>query len=297
MRIQLFSPLLMSNNSIITSQKAEWLCIKIPFILFSVNQLISTLIPIGSISSGKGLCLLFDCSPLLSIVVKSLIIASLIVCSIFYLMEKQMIVSTFGIFAISLLVFSLHESFGVSARTGVFTLIWLAQFLAYLSYKNNQDEISLQKTRIFYPVQVIVACYTLAGLSKIWTSGSSWFYDARLMVLQLLKSNQMEYFDGKIPAEAILSSKIQFVFDHKEFMAILLMIALLIEVTSGIGLLNKKLTLLYGCLLLSLHVGIDLFFSVKIEAFYKSMIIFMINPLYLVYLLINKIPIFRSKTL
>lgn len=285
----------MLSNS--TSQKIEWQCIKLPFILFSVNQLISTLIPIGSISSEKGLCLFFDCSPLLSTLFKSVIIVSLIACSVLYLMEKKMIGATFGIFCISLLVFSLHESFGVSARTGVFTLIWFVQFLAYLFYKNNQNEVSLQKNRIFYPVQVIVACYTLAGLSKIWTSGFSWFYDAELMVLQLLKSNQMEYFDGRIPTEAIFSSKIQFVFDHQKLMGILLIIALLIEITSGFALLNKKLTIVYGCLLLALHIGIDFFFTVKIEAFYKSMIIFMINPFFLVYLFINKIPIFRSKTL
>lgn len=287
----------MLSNLNNTNQKLEWLCIKIPFILFSINQLVSTLIPINSISSGKGVCSLFDCNPLLSDIFKVVIISLLLVFSILYIMEKQMIISTFGIFCIALLVFSLHESFGVSARTGVFTLIWLAQFFAYLFYKNNPNQILLHKNRIFYPVQVIVACYTLAGLSKIWTSGLSWLYDARLMTLQLLKSNQMNYFDGKIPAESILSSKVQFVFDHKEFMATLLMIALLIEITSGFGLLNKKMTIIYGCLLLSLHIGIDLFFNVKIEAFYKSMIIFMINPFYLIYLFINKIPIFRPKTL
>jgi hypothetical protein len=155
----------------------------------------------------------------------------------------------------------------------------------------------LQKQRIFFPVQVIVACYTLSALSKIFTSGFSWFSDAYLMVLQMLKSNQMKSLDGNFFSVDMISPKIQFVYNHEGLMIFLLSVALLIELSSGLGLLNKKMRIFYGFLLLCLHLGIKFFFDIIIPPFCISMIIFMINPCFLIYQFTKKIRIFRPKTI
>lgn len=278
----------MSNN-LQQNQRIEWLCIKIPFIFFSLKELISTLNSVTSISSNKGLCLLVDCNLFLIDLIKYSLVALLLVLAVLYVLEKKMIFTTLGIFCISLIAFSLHESFGVSNRTGIFTLVWFAQFLAYFFNRNTLDNHLLVKNRIYFPVQVIVACYTMSALSKIITSGFSWFTNAHLMVLQMLKSNQMESLDGTISSSEIVSQKIQFVMDHGHLMIGLLAIALLIELTSGLALLSNRMRIVYGLLLFSLHVGIDFFFDITIEAFQKTMLIFMINPVLLIYLFFKKV--------
>lgn len=284
---------MLSNRALntVNTWNLEWLCIKIPFTLFWFNTSLYLVQGVHSISIEKGACLLFNCDQLTNDFVKYVLISLLAVFSVLCILERSMVVTTFALFAISFLICSAHESYGVSDRSGIVTLIWFSQFLAYSMYQN--DKAKLVKNRIFFPVQVIAACYTLSAISKIATSGISWFQDGHLMVLQMLKSNQMEYLDGTLAESEIMSPKIQFVMEHTTLMGTFLLIALLTELTSGLGLINKKMRFIYGILLLLLHLGINFFFGIIIVSFFTPMIIFMINPFYLI---INKILIFRPKT-
>lgn len=287
----------MWNNLKTTSKNTtiEWICIKVPFVLSCYFWIKHSLEATTSIATQKGVCYLFDCNLLVSDSVKIFLLVLTVVLSTLYVLEKKMLLVTFLLFLICFIVFSAHESFGVQDRTGIVTLIWLVQFLAYFLKWKNPD-FNLSKNRISFPVQVIVACYTLSALSKLYVSGPSWFLDSQSVILQMLKSNQTQYLDGEIPFGEVMSPKIGFVAQYGKTMSVLLFGALMIELSSGLGLINKKMRLLYGCLLLFLHFGIDFFFGIVISAFYKSMIIFMINPFYLLYLLIRKIPIFQPKT-
>jgi len=268
----------------ISSVGIEWVCIKLPFIIANYYWIKRSLFNTTSISVNKGICSLVSCDVLIIDTVKWLVLGLMVIASILYLFERKMIVVTFTLFVISLFVFSAHESYGVQERTGIVTLIWLVQFVAYL-WKWRIKEFDLEKNRIFFPVQVIVVSYTLSALSKIQMSGWSWFHDSHMIILQMLKTNQVKYLDGQIQLNEIVDSKIEFVMQHGTIMSLLLLSALLIELTSGIGLLSKKLRLLYGLLLLFFHFGIDFFFGIVIDTFFESMIIFMINPYYLGYLI------------
>src|SRR5690606_8868390 len=106
----------------------------------------------------------------------------------------------------------------------------------------------LEKTRIFYSIQVIAASYTLAALSKLKTSGFSWFIDSKYMVLQMLKSNQMKYFDGVIEESELMDYKMNWVLEYPVFFSIMLLAALLIELTCALALINNKTKILYGIL-------------------------------------------------
>ncbi len=265
--------------------KAEWLSIKLPFALFWLLFCSRIVIQLTSLHSNKGLCNLIECNLLTGAVAKYVLLFFILLFSVLYVLEKSMLITTFMLFALSFLVFSMHESFGISSRTGVITFVFLAQFIAYWLFTRNKNQKKLQHNRIFMPVQVIVTSYTLSGLSKVMTSGTSWFAESEKMVLQILKSNQMQLLDGHLllqPTE-LLSDKINFILEYSVIVFILLLLALIIELTSFIGMLNKKLRLLWGVMLLLLHVGIYMLFEIAIGSFIVTMILFMINPFFIIY--------------
>lgn len=260
----------------------EWLFIKIPFAYFCFSYFIFLLDEISSVSVERGICSWIDCHFFLNSFFQKSIIITLAILFILYLFEIWMVFVTLFISIIAFGVLSAHESFGIQQRTGILVLIWFAQFIAYF-IKSFSLTYDIRKNRIFLPVQVIVACYTLSGLSKLYTSGFSWFMDSQLLVLQILKTNQVQYINGQIALSEIYSSIVHFVLNHGDFMSILLMGALFIETTSGMALINKKVRILYGVLLLSMHIGIVLFFHIQIRAFIVPMILFMLNPFFLAY--------------
>jgi len=277
------------------SQDWEWLFIKLPFAYYSFTWIRRTLREITSIIIERGFCEWVDCNFMTLAITQKIILFLTIAALTFFVFERWMKTATFSIACICFVVYSAHESFGVQNRTGIVTLVWFSIFLAY-AWKAKKPTFDLQKNRIFFPVQVIVACYTLSAISKLYVSGFSWFLDSQNMVLQLLKSNQVRFLDGEISAHEIYSEKMQFVMQHPQIMSALLLGALLIELTSGLALLNKKMRLFYGFLLLCLHIGIDFFFGIVIISFLKTMIVFLFNPLEMIRLVVLKLFPSREKT-
>lgn len=282
----------MFNNSISLKNKSwEWISIKICFIIAAYLSFKTSLYQVDFINVNKGICMLANgfCAFLIDAKVKMLIRMSFIVLGVFYILEKQMKIVLFLLFMLTLYVFSAHESYGVQSRTGIIPLVFLAQFIAYLKLPVFKNAI-LEKTRIFYSIQVIAASYTLSALSKLKTSGFSWFIDSKYMVLQMLKSNQMKYFDGVIEESELMDYKMNWVLEYPVFFSIMLLAALLIELTCALALINNKTKILYGILLLAMHIGIAFLFKIVIFSFVSLVLIFFLNPLYLVSKLFIKKP-------
>lgn len=285
---------LTKHTTLLPNEKIKWNCIKIPFILFWAFFTTYALHQTNSFSINKGLCQLLNCNFILISSVKIVGIALIILLTILYLFERKMKLTLFALFVVSLIIYSAHESYGVQLRTGLIPLIFLAQYFAYQFFQKDPEK--LYHNRIHYTVQVVVASYTLSALSKLITSGFSWFYDAKYMVLQMLKSNQTHYFDGIVSYESIHSWKVDFVLNNPIFIATLLLGALLIELTSSIGLINTKTRLIYGILLLIMHIGIFFFFNILIFPFIIPMVLFMINPFWLGYVGLRKLKPFLFNT-
>jgi hypothetical protein len=263
-----------------------WIFIKVQFILVFSAHFFYSLSFLSSFSTTKGVCLFVNCEFLLDYKVKISIILFHCFFSFLYVFEKKMILTTFFLAVNGFLVFSAHESFGVQDRTGILTLIFFAQFIAYCLISIN-PQISTNNIQQLFSLQVIVACYTLSAISKLLTSGYQWFLDGHLSTLQILKTYQAHYLDGFNPSMQLLEIKTNFIINYQPVWIVFLFIALLIELSSGLALVNTKMKFIYGLLLLSLHLGIGFFFGIYITAFIFPMIIFMLNPLYICYKLMS----------
>lgn len=272
----------MKNNQI------EWNCIKIPFALGWSLIFYYALWNSSFIAIERGVCTYFNCDLLVHLEVKVFISLLTLLLLILYILEKWILLTTAILALLSYFVFSLHESFGVQARTGLLPLIFLVQTFAYYQFRHNNSS-NLAKNRINYSIQVIVACYTLAGISKLRTSGFDWFLDAKNIALQVLKSNQMTKLDGfsTVNSEQI-SYRISFIAEHPNLISIFLLFALLMELLSGLALVNKQYRLVIGTLLLIMHIGIFVSMEIIIFPFVLCLVLFLINPYYLFYSYIKK---------
>lgn len=269
------------------STNLEWIFIKIPFVLYLLSYCFFITRNIDNITINKGVCQFINCNYILMDVIKYPLFLMLFVFSIFYILERRMIWTTFILFSIVFVILSLRESYGVQDRNGLLVLILFSQFIAY-SIKHFKPQFNLKKYRIYYSIQVIVASYTLSAISKIYTSHLTWFTNAKYMVNQLVKANQ-SYLLNNNQSKALIDYKIQFVLEHPLMITILLSLALFIELFSGLALINKRIRLLWGLFLLAMHIGIYFFFKIQINPFIYPLILFLINPFYLISLLFSKI--------
>ena len=268
----------LENSSLIS--KIEWLCIKIPFIILVYFNLKSTVLSIIEITGEKGICHLINCNLFLFDITKYIIVIWLTLSSILFLFGKFKLFAISSLFLVSLIIFSLEESLGILSRSGIISLIFLSLVIAHYLHADSPEKLTI--ARIQYPIQVIVACYTLAALSKITVSGISWVTDAEMMIVQMAKINQTRILDGIYHGE-VLSPKALFVLEHKVIISLLLFGALCIELFSGLAMINKKTRIVYGFLLVSLHIGIYYFFQILIMSFIIPMVLFLINPFFLIF--------------
>jgi len=267
----------MKNNQI------EWNSLKIPFALGWSLIFFHALWNSSFLAIERGACRYINCELLLLVEVKVFFTLIALLLMVFYVFEKRMIFTTTTLALISYLVFSLHESFGVQARTGLLPLIFLAQAFAYYRFRKDKSS-NLVKNRISYSIQIIVACYTLAGISKLMTSGLSWFLDAKNIALQVLKSNQLTQLDGySLVTSEQISDRISFITEHSNLISFFLLFALIIELCAGFALLNDRFRLIIGVLLLTMHLGIFLTMEIIIFPFVLSLIFILINPIHILY--------------
>ena len=205
--------------------------------------------------------------------------------AILYMAEKWMTATTFLMFLLSLVLFSLEESNGILNRRGLFTAIFLAQCVAY--FRNTGQ---LKEERVQFPVQIIAAGYVLAGISKIRESGFQWFTQAPMVSIQILKGYSYAYFNtGDIRQFEKGIKHANFILEHAFLAKALLGFSLFLELFAWIGVRNKQTTFIYGLTLAAMHLGIWYFMNILIGAIVYPMLIFMVNPLYLLYLLFRKL--------
>lgn len=264
----------------------EWKCMKIffayQFFLFS-NYI---LYKFNSIPHPVGIYRLIGHSYFPDHTIKIGISIFVVILLALYIADIKMIVSTLSLFMISVLIFSIGESNGMWGRNGLLSLIFLAQFIAYIFHYNGIG-LSLSRNRVQFSLQAIAAVYTLAAISKINTSGINWLTDSPNLALQVLKSFNYEYITtGDVSYKVAGVSQANWIIQHPLLTKILLGGSLISEAFSFLILINKKWAFVYGLLLLSMHIGIKVFMDIFFPTISLPMVAFCINPLYLAIVLI-----------
>lgn len=269
-----------------TYSDAEWIGIKIALSLMWLGIFRYTSINQDIILYPTGLCAFFDCSLLTSNYTFAVLIFIGVILAILYILEKWMPFTTFLMFFISLLIFTLEESNGILNRNSLYSMAFLAQFFAY--YRNNNNNNNLKSERIQFPIQIIAAGYVLAGISKLKESGLNWITSAPQASIQILKNYCYAYFDtGQVHYLNHGMKLVNFTLENVLFIKIIFASSLFLELFAWIAIKNKQNALIYGLLLTAMHLGILYFMHIMIVSIFAPMIIFMVNPVGLFILLLT----------
>lgn len=277
-------------NSLNHYTKTEWIFIKIPFALTLLVMLSYVFILGKNPSYPLSVCQFFDCSILLKKPVSIMLFILASIAVVFYLFEKYMIPSLSFLTLLSIITFSTADSAGIFDRFDVLSLVLAAQLTAYLfAYFNKKANKYLYKNRIQFPIQLIAAAYTLAGLSKLYHSGLSWVLGYKGLALQARKAIGDKY---AIEGSELLLMKLNtvpvFIIEHPTLLIILLSFSLFFELFAITATFNKKYAFIWGILLTMMHIGIFISMNVAVFPIIICMIIFFTNPLHKVYILFSK---------
>lgn len=175
-------------------QDHAWFYAKLGYSIVCCVTLILFALPLSTALHPIGICRFINIDWLFTTHTKPILITVLIASTILYIMGIKMVLTTAMLFLISLCIVSFHESNGIYARATVLTAVTGVQFWAYL-LKQVNSQFHIEKYRHQYSVQLIAAAYTLAGLSKIASSGLAWFQSPKGFSLQLVKNYYFIYSD------------------------------------------------------------------------------------------------------
>lgn len=264
--------------------KEGWFFIKLLIGVRWLLELGYNLLHATTIIEPIGLCKILPCGILSNSIVLGIVLVvsfASVVIYIFY--EKYTILSIVTLLVSSLFMISFHESTGVFIRASLFSMIWVGQLAAYIFHKNNIED--LKKFRHQYVIQLICATYFLAALTKLSDAGWTWPQQGSdYFAISSLKGYLYDYFDtGNTTLLNEGYNLAYLLLEYKQLVYWLMLGALLLEFTSPLAVLDKRLTFFYGIMFLLLHIGIKYTMSITIGGTYYSMLAFMLNPLGLLY--------------
>lgn len=267
----------------------EWFFMKFSMAALWLSAIFLIVRGFSSIPIPTGICTWLPCHYLLVFPFNKILLCLSVIIAYLYIFEIKLLWTSFLMFLISLLVFTIEESNGILERRGLLSFIFLAQFLAYL-LANKKEKFNLKKYRIQFSVQVVAAGYVLAGISKIMQSGWKWVLDGERITLQILKSHYYTYID--LGNEKWLNKGyelVNFIEAHPYLLIILLASSLILELGAFLAIFSRRHAVFYGLLLLSMHIGIYWVMEIAIVSILFPMLIFMLNPLYLMWLVLVKL--------
>lgn len=266
-----------------------WFCMKGTLLLPVVFYFLYCLQRYQAQPFPMGLCRHVDCSQIAFFPFSMLLIIALLVLSLLYLLEKQMLLSTFGLFSISMLILSLDESNGNPAENGIISMLFFAQFAAYFIHTLHPGS-RLHKNRINFSLQIVAAVYVLSGLSKVINSGLQWFTtDAPQFTLEILRVYYSQYTSTGIENYITQGyTYSNFLLLHPLLLKGLLLGALLLELGSFLILVNRRIAFAYGLLLLLLNAGIYIAMNITFPTIMVPMLAVAVNPAYHLGAIVNQ---------
>lgn len=265
-----------SNSSL------EWVSIKLSFVLVAAPITCLMALNAQGCPFPTGICRVYDFAPFFSAPGSYIVISLFLVLCALYVAEKGMLVTTFLLAAMSCIIISRHESNGIFYRATVLSVIWIFQFLAYLFYRLRPG-FRIEIYRIQYGMQAIAAVYTLAGVAKIAASGLGWIDAGANFPSQIVKNYSYLYFDSGDIAQLHQGYTFAlFLLHHPGVVQFFLAVSLFLEVFCMVAVLNKRISLIWGLGLLMMHIGIAAIMGIGISVIAKPMVVFFINPLYLI---------------
>lgn len=275
-----------NNNSY---SNKEWYFAKIPFILVWLGLIIFVLYEFNYVKTEYGLCLFLNCNVINVTLVKYIFLFISVFFTLLYIIEKQMMLTTFVLSFISMFVFSAGNSNGIFYRSEILSCVLFAQFLAYTNYSLTKNKNQLYNNRFKFSVQLIASLYVLSAIKKLHTSGIYWILSYKEFALKAKTNILIIYANWGIDLTTYAELVYNTLYNNPIFTISILTISLLIEMLAFLMVVNKKATFIYGIVLLIFHLGIFITMFVYVPPILIVVITFVFNLPYILYLIFKKL--------
>lgn len=148
---------------------------------------------------------------------------------------------------------------GIGHTTQIITLVLIAQWLASVWYIRRtmrqsqlQEHYNGAQLMADWARQMVAATYVASAVTKLWESGGTWIKDAPYFGLQIAKSTDMGYYNYlQKPDNAEWMG--QYFIDNPTMAQIVIGAGLPLELFAFLALLNRRITLVYGLVLILFH--------------------------------------------
>jgi|GEM_PF-3035898 len=252
-----------------------WRIAKCCLVLIWLPMISSVLLNYTTTSPTSGVCSWFPCQIFTYRWINIVFTCLTILFAFTYILNIRPALSASVLAGFSFLIFSYQEANGVYPRTATLSAIFLAQAVAYIF------DPAKPSAPLLYSRQIIAATYTLSGLSKLMAEGPAWFLQGKYLLLQIKKGAYYWHFDnGGTAYLERQNNYVEYFSQHPFLMNAAMLIVMCAELTAGLMLLSARMTLIYGLLLLGIHIGIRYFMDIIIEPIAFPMVILLINPVY-----------------
>ena len=117
--------------------------------------------------------------------------------------------------------------------------------------------------------------------AKLNVSGWEWVNSGHLLSLQVIKNESFRFFDSDhLALMTQAQAKADWFLAHRNSMTLLLGSSLLLELLCPVVLIGPRVRMVYGGLLVAMHLGIYFVMGIEMGGIAFNMIIFFIHPLY-----------------
>ena len=228
----------------------------------------------------EGICRWFDCSAFADGPLSWITLAVVSMLALAYVRGDSPLIITASMACMSVVILSIERCHGVQAREELWSMILLGQTAAQARYSLGshyfRQTVPIQNILMAYSVQMLTVAYVTAGITKLQTSGFDWVLNspnAQLQVIKLAAQLKIEF--GLEWPSAYAHSVGLFIDRFPLIFQSLFAFALLTELLAFIGMLSKRLSRLYGVILLFLHAGIMLVMFIVIPTFIVCIVAYM----------------------
>ena len=265
-----------------TYTAAEWTCIKITIIPLVVLVAIYSIwhFQFNAILQ-ENICSYINCTYMVKTPVNYILTAAILLAATLYIFEKMMLIATGLLTLLSLLVFSYTESLGIKGEYGLFTVIFAAQFVAYLIHYIKPG-FNLKYNRVQFSLQLLAAAYVLSGIAKFSYGGIYWAENnAPNFAAQIYREYYSAYATtGNIFYAAKGAMYSGWLVEHIWILKLLLALTVILETGAILLITGKRNAFIYGSVLLLLHIGIYITMNIVLLTIVVTLLALTINPVY-----------------
>ncbi|MEM1296812.1 MAG: hypothetical protein AAGH89_15715, partial [Verrucomicrobiota bacterium] len=141
----------------------------------------------------------------------------------------------------------------------------------------------------YYALVAIVVCYLTSGISKVKNSDGKWVWNTPYIASQIVKAEyQSHYSRLEEPLDQDSLERANWLVKHPFAARAIFAPGLLIELLAFFALLSRRWSLVIGLGIIGMHAMIEFFMSLRFPLFQISVAIWMVNPPYWIYVIINQ---------